>query len=505
MKKVFRLTENKLINRLKRLIKEDEIEEVEISPEEYIELLKKVFFQAQAIPKLPKFKGKKLVVKGNLDLTDFNDRKQLVDLGPIKIEGNLNASYTNIQNLDNIEVTGSMRYWSTPYNNIMDRRAKQKKYDKQQNRRELDDWNLDDTDEEGEKANVAFMYAEQEGNITVLSDEDKERLEYLRTRLSELETQMENEDDEEKYDELSEEYDEVQEEIDGFEDYVDVYDFYPNGTHFYMTSFESLSTGDEYAVGTEYEADKSLDEYIDDLVNDASNVYDNNFLSNYIDGRKVRDEFEYAVDEWVRESPDSYNVEKGLSDDQEEEIWLLEMEKWVYENEGVRAPISEPTREDGDVFDFEDAEGNRFQYRNMSADPSLYKSASHWVLHKDGQVVSPHQIYDDEDTDEHQEARDERISDIDYEIEEIKDNPDGEPDEDDIEQAVEEYLDGIEDDPLGFLQDMGYSNFKDFIDEEELRDDLARDYDYGDALNSYDSSYDEFTVNGTRYIVMKYN
>jgi hypothetical protein len=35
--------------------------------------------------------------------------------------------------------------------------------------------------------------------------------------------------------------------------------------------------------------------------------------------------------------------------------------------------------------------------------------------------VSPHQIYDDEDTDEHQEARDERISDIDYEIEEIKD------------------------------------------------------------------------------------
>jgi hypothetical protein len=55
MKKVFRLTENKLINRLKRLIKEDEIEEVEISPEEYIELLKKVFFQAQAIPKLQKF------------------------------------------------------------------------------------------------------------------------------------------------------------------------------------------------------------------------------------------------------------------------------------------------------------------------------------------------------------------------------------------------------------------------------------------------------------------
>ena len=179
MKKVFRLTEHKLINRLKRLIKEDEIEEVEISPEEYIELLKKVFFQAQAIPKLPKFKGKKLVIKGNLDLTDFNERKQLVDLGPIKIDGDLNVSYTNIQNLDNNEVTGSMRYWNTPYNKVMDRRAEQKKYNEQQNRRENNEWDLDDTDEEGEKANVAFMYAEQEGDIKVLDDEDKERFYFI--------------------------------------------------------------------------------------------------------------------------------------------------------------------------------------------------------------------------------------------------------------------------------------------------------------------------------------
>jgi hypothetical protein len=496
MKKVFRLTEHKLINRLKRLIKEDEIEEVEISPEEYIELLKKVFFQAQAIPKLPKFKGKKLVIKGNLDLTDFNERKQLVDLGPIKIDGDINVSYTNIQNLDNTEVTGSMRYWNTPYNKVMDRRAQQKKYAAQNNRRENNEWDLDDTDEEGEKANVAFMYAEQEGDITALSDEDKERLEYLRTQLSELETQMENEDDEEKYDKLSEEYDEVQEEIDGFEEYVDVYDFYPNGKHWYMTSFESLSTGNEYAVGTEYEADRSLEEYIDEMINDAENMFDTRHLSNYIDGRKVRDEFEYAVEEWVRESPDSYGVEKQLSDDQEEEIWLLEMEKWVYENEGVRAPIQLPTREEGNVFDFEDAEGNRFEYKN---------EGSGWVLYEDGQVVPPHQIYDDEDTDEHQEARDERISDIDYEIEEIKDNPDGDPDEDSIEQAVDDYLESIEDDPLTFLQDMGYDNYKDFIDEDELRDDLGRDYDYGDALNSSNNNYDEFTVNGTRYIVMQYN
>jgi hypothetical protein len=497
MKKILKLTEGKLINHIKKLIKEDEIEEVVISPEEYFSLLQKVFGQAQAIPKLPKFRGKKLVIRGNLDFDKFRNYELLTDLGNIKVDGNINISYTNIKSLDDVEVTGAKRYWSTPYEGVMRKRKQQEKYNEQEVRRENNEWSLDGTDEEGEKANAAFEYAVQEGNLTTLTDEEKERLETLKLSLSELEQQMEDEEDEERYDELTDEFNEVQDEIDDFtngNEVVDVYDLYPMGTHYDMTAFESLSTGNEYAVGTEDEAESSLSDYFEEHVDNPTQYFDKNFLSYYIDEEEVKDYFRDTVEEWIRDSPEDYDVEKGLSDDQEEEIWLLEMEKWVYENEGVRAPIQYPTKEEGNVFDFEDAEGNRFEYKN---------EGSGWVLYKDGQVVPPHQIYDDEDTDEHQEARDERISDIDYEIEEIKDNPDGDPDEDSIEQEIENYLERIDDDAVGFLDDMGM-DYENFLDKDRMKDDLVRDADYG-HLNGYDGQYDEIKINETYYIVMRIN
>lgn len=496
MKNKIRLTESELISFIKNVINEEQDDEILISPNEYIDLLRKVYFQAQAIPRLPRFRGKKLVVDGNLDLTSFRNQEQLTDLGNIKVNGNVNISYTNIKSLDNVEILGHRSYWSTPYESVMRKRKQQEKYNEQDRKRENNYWgDLNDIDDEGERAYAAFEYAVQEGNLKELTDEEKEELETLKLRLSELEQQMEAEDDEERYDELSNEFDEVQEEIDDLErDAVDVYDLYPTGTHYDMTTFESLSTGEEYAVGTDDEADRALSDYFEEHVDNPTQYFDKNFLSYYVDQEEVKDYFRDTVEEWIRESPEDYDVEKGLSDDQEEEIWLLEMEKWVYENEGVRAPISEPTREDGDVFDFEDSEDNRFQYKNEGRG---------WVLYKDGQVVPPHQIYDDEDTDEHQEARDERISDIEYEIEEIKDNPDGEPDEDSIEQEIENYLERIDDDAVGFLDEMGM-DYENFLDKDRMKDDLVRDADYGE-LNGYDGRYEVITINGTNYIVMRIN
>jgi hypothetical protein len=246
-------------------------------------------------------------------------------------------------------------------------------------------------------------------------------------------------------------------------------------------------------------------DYYQDWVDDPVTYLNSDTISYHLDGDKVADEFESMVDDWVREDPENYGIEKDLSSDQEEEIWLLEMEKWVYENEGVRFPILNATKEDGNVFDFEDEEGNRFQYKNTSVDPSLYKSASHWVLYKDGQVVSPHQIYDDEDTQDHEDDRESRISDIEYEIEEIKDNPDGEPNEEQIESEVEDRLYGIRRDPLGFLEELGYDfrSMIDFIDKDDLLESLINDSDYGSALNGYNGDYDQININGTYYIVMR--
>ena len=484
----------KLISLLKKVIRE-QLEEVRITPQEYKDLLMKVAGQAHGLLRLPKFRGKKLVVTGNLDLSGD---KRITDLGPIRIEGNLDVSHTNIKSLENVEVTGYARYWHTPWEKELQRRKRQRELADAEERREEDAWNLNDTDNEGERANAAFEYAVALGLLKAIDEDEKIELRELKTKLSELETQMEQEEDEERYDELSNEFDEVQERVDELDgEYVDVYDLIPDGSHFELDSFRSISEGFVISVGTESEADESMKDYFQEYVDDPVTYLSEDTISYHLDGNQVADEFESMIDEWVREDPDNYGIEKDLSDDQEEEIWLLEMEKWVYENEGVRAPISEPTREDGDVFDFEDAEGNRFQYKNTSTDPNR----SNWVLYKDGQVVPPHQIYDDEDTDDHQDDRDSRISDIEYEIEEIKDNPDGLYDDEEIESKVEDMKYEVTRDPMSFIRDYGL-DIENWVNTSELIDDMISNSDYSE-ISVYDGSYNLIDINGNNYIVFR--
>ena len=91
MKKVLKLTESNLIKLIKNIIKEQREQDT---------LLKNVYYQAHAIPKLRPFRGKKLVIDGSLDFKPFKDEVHLTDLGPIKVLGNIDISYTKIKSLD---------------------------------------------------------------------------------------------------------------------------------------------------------------------------------------------------------------------------------------------------------------------------------------------------------------------------------------------------------------------------------------------------------------------
>jgi hypothetical protein len=496
MKKL--LTERQLVSHIRRLLKE-QLEEVLISPEEYKDLLKRVAGQANGILRLPKFKGKKLVVNGDLNL---EGDKRITDLGPIKINGNLNVSYTNIKSLDNVEVTGWSRYWETPYTRIVETREKRKKLDAQEELRQENAWDIDNTDEEGEMANAAFIYAMDEGLLTGLDEDDKERVDEIKNEISDLEDQQNNlsseeeEDYVEKFDQIQGQIDELQDEWDEIiSGKVDVYDLYPNGGHYHMKRFTSLEEGYEFAVGTYQMADDSLEQYFEELLESPKEYFSKDFLEYHVDGDEVASYFEESIRENIYDDPENYGISKELSRSQEGEIWLLEMERWVYENEGVRAPIEYPTKVDNNTFEFDDAEENSFQYKREKND---------WILYKDGQVVPPHQIYDDEDTQEHEDERESRISDIDYEIDEIKENPDGEPNEDEIDNAVENELYDIRRNPVDHLNNYGY-DIDNFIDKQRMLKDLIDETDYGNALNGNDGTYDTITFNGTDYIVMKVN
>jgi hypothetical protein len=94
---------------------------------------------------------------------------------------------------------------------------------------------------------------------------------------------------------------------------------------------------------------------------------------------------------------------------------------------------------------------------------------------------------------------------VEFQILKIKDNPDGDPNENEIEEAVEDRLDDIRRDPFTFLEEMGYDfrSMVSFIDKDDLLESLINDSDYGNALNGYDGNYDEININGTYYIVMR--
>ena len=419
------------------MIKE-EVEDVRISAEDYMELLKRVNYAAQAIPKLPQFRGKNLIVVGDVNLRD-NDK--ITDLGPITIDGRLEVSRTNIKSLDHTKVTGHSSYWQTPYENVMFRRRQAAKMEEQKEKRRDGDWDMNSNlDEEGIRANLVFQFAVDEGHIEELDEDEKERVQEIKKEIKRLE------DDEEYTDEIQDQIDELEDELsDLLKGKFDVYYLYPSGTFYDMTEFELLEDGSRYAIGTEDEAEESMRDYYQEWVDDPETYLDSNFLSYHIDEEAVVDDARYAVEDWVRDSPEDYGVERTeLSSSQEEEIERLEDQ------------ISE-LKEKLDEL---------------------------------------------EDEDEIQEVQDE-IDQLESEIEDIKDFPEGDYSEEDIEQAIEDYLDdNVRRDPADWLRDMG-RDIGDYVDKDDLLDALVRDGDYGDTLNAYDGTYESVRYGNDYYIIMR--
>ena len=259
-----------------------------ISPEEYIQLMSLGSYHGKAITKMKKFEGKPLWITGDLNL-DSTPTDSLGNVG--YIDGSLNISRTNVSSIGNTKVKSWISDYNTPRERIREKQELNAKLAQQDILRDNNEWDFKNGDETGEKAQALFENLINNGEIDLLSDEDKEKLTILRRKLQDLEQEYEGLDDnDDRAYEVQEAIDETQSEIDELEENdADVYMMYPNSrySHYGLLQFEVLIPGfkgNEYSVGTEEEMDEAALQYAKNYIDDVgADGFNESFIDDYLD------------------------------------------------------------------------------------------------------------------------------------------------------------------------------------------------------------------------------
>ena len=387
---------------IKKIIKEETEEWVDISPEEYKELLDYVNGDGAFIKRLPDYAGKKIRITGELDLRGRKDVKNIdsIDL----VQGDLDIRYTNISFFDKNKVRGRLDYFGSEMQRLEKLKIHKQRLAQQDVLREDDDWNVENNDKESNETEAIFEYLKENGVV---------------------------EEGEDKY-----------------------FLFNTNYKHYGDSSvylwLGSKNFESEYVV---YEGDKIYDAAKENL---ESQIEESGFdtfrewvWEYHIDERYVRDYLYEDYSEYVRQSPEDWNITKEFTKQQKQylEIHQANIDRLNQKLEDGGLTNEEQEEIESDIYDYEQL------------------------------------------------------------IEDIKENPEGDYNEQDIEDTIESMVDDNKDDIFRTLKDRGYDNqyLLNFVDVDAAIDYVIRTDGYGNTLNSYDGTEDYYTINGEEYYVMRYN
>ena len=459
MSKITKLSEATLNKLVRRVIKEEEEEWVKVSPEQYLEIMKYASYNAKGISMLPQYRGKKIWITGNLNIRNL-PIKSLEGIG--YVDGDLDISKTDVSDISFIKVKGRVSDYDSGVERIRKQKIKQGKLAAAQERRENDEWSPENSDDTGTRARAIMEYIENNNNsrfggFKIRTEEDSNRLVELERYLESLLEKQKQYDEEGKDTEgIYADIETTEDEINEINDMMDVYHLIPQERYgFYsMSQFEVVGNdnldGAEFAVGTEYEVEKSCRERLDEDFDSPEN-FNESFIENHIDEDEVLDYFRDHYEYDVAGNPDVYFSEEDfeLSQEQEEKKSRLEQEIAEYEE-----------RQENLDSEIEDPE----EYSRM---------------------------YDQ--IQEHIDSLQEQIDDM---------EPDNEPTQDMIDDKVDEMLRDVKRNLIDYMKDWGM-DIGQYIDKESAIDDIINSDGYGQILNGYDGNYEEVDVDGENYIVMR--
>lgn len=388
---------------IKKIIKEETEEWVDVSPEDYKELLDYVNGDGSIIKRLPDYAGKKIRITGELDL---RGNKNVTNIDSIDlVQGDLDISYTKIPFFDKNKVRGRLDYWGSEMQRLEKLKIHKQRLAHQELLRQDDDWNVENDDKESNETEAIFEYLKESGSV---------------------------EEGEDKYFLFKEKY-----------------NHYGNSSVYLWLGSKNFES--EYVV---YEgednlhdaAKEKLESLIEDVGFDAFNQY---VWENHIDERYVRDYLYEDYSEYVRESPEDWNIKREFTQQQKQylEIHQASIDRLNQKLEEGGLTDEEVEEIENDIYDYEQL------------------------------------------------------------MEDINQNPEGDYNEQEIEDTIEGLVDDNVDNIFDELRNRGYDNnsFLDFVDVDAAIEYVIRSDGYGHTLNGYDGTENEYNINGEDYYVMRYN
>jgi hypothetical protein len=389
-----------LNNIIKKIIREETEEWVDIDAEDYNDLLKYVNGDGSLIKRLPQYKGKKIRINGKLKLDSDVSNIDSIDY----VNGSLDLGYSQVPYFDKSKVKGNFSYYNAKMYRLEREKILRQKREIQQELREEDAWNVENDKRVSEETEAIFDHLLSKGIVD--EGEDKYNL------------------------------------------YKERYTHY-NNSNFYTwlgnDKFESewvVYPDDEI----EHAAYEKLESQIEELGYDAfySHVWED-----HLDDDEVRRWLYSYHEDSVRDDPDGWNIKKDLTSQQERYVEIYEKK------------IS--------------------NLKNKLNDQSLSEEQKNKI---------EDEIYDAEQL-----------------IEDIKENPEGDYNEDEIEETIEGMVDDDADDFASFIKNTAYDPdfILDFVDKDSLINYVIRSDGYGSILNGYDGNDDEYRIGDTWYHVMRNN
>ena len=340
-------TRNIIQNVLRQLIKESEEDTIHISGDKYEELMKFVSYDGRRINGLKGYKGKTIIVDGNVDLVGT----PVVYLGNITFNGNVRAENSKLKSIQGATFNQKgFSYYNTPYYQyILHQQFLKKKGEQDSKRKEGELNDIDDLDKDGLCTLALYDYLIRT-EYEEKTPEDAKRLEQLyieKERREEIEKETE---DNENLSELEI----IEDEIKEIENSIDVYDLHYEGNHYYLTTFKLLTKEGEsretWAVGNEYDTSRTAYRMAEDLIDDVGIVgLRQSFVEDYIDEEELKDYFRESEEDNVRENLEDYFDEDEFEyEDPKVQLRINEIQELLEDSENLSEEETDELNEELD-------------------------------------------------------------------------------------------------------------------------------------------------------------